>query len=190
MRPNRQITQGDTWDESACHALIEQLWSLRKGMLENEAALAPWLDGVDSGYRASARNLAHYLALRHIDRRPLQEKLARIGASSLGRSESNVLANVDKVLGILHRLTGQPWQPHSQDEPVGIQSSRKLLERHTTELLGAQQGAVYYRCDAHPRRHSAPHAVAPGKEKSPAARLARLGNGKGSADGGQYQGGL
>ena len=137
MRPNRQIMQGDTWDESACHALIEQLWSLRKSMLENEAALAPWLDGVDSGYRASARNLAHYLALRHIDRRPLQEKLARIGASSLGRSESNVLANVHKVLGILHRLTGQPWQPHSQDEPAGIQSSRKLLERHTTELLGA-----------------------------------------------------
>ena len=46
------------------------------------------------------------------------------------------LANLDKVLGILHRLTGQLWQPHSQDEPVGIQSSQRRLERHTTELLG------------------------------------------------------
>ena len=99
-------------------------------------ALAPRLEGLHPAYQASSRNLAHYLALRQVDRRPLQESLARIGVSSLGRAESNVLANVDKVLGILHRLTGQPWQPHSQDEPAGIQSSRKLLERHTADLLG------------------------------------------------------
>jgi pyruvate kinase len=137
MRQNRKPQGVDTWDEAVCKALIEQLWSLRASMLENEATLAHWLASVDPGYRESARNLAHYLALRQSDRRPLQEKLDRIGASSLGRAESNVLANLDKVLGILHRLTGQPWQPRSQDEPVGIQSSRKLLERHTADLLGA-----------------------------------------------------
>ena len=136
MRANRQMQQDDTWNEEVCKALIGQLWSLRQAMLRHETALAPWLNRVDPGYRASARNLAHYLALRQDDLRPLQEKLAQIGVSSLGRAESNVLANLDKVLGILHRLTGQPWQAHSQDEPTGIQSSKKLLERHTTELLG------------------------------------------------------
>ncbi|TAK68345.1 MAG: pyruvate kinase [Betaproteobacteria bacterium] len=137
MRKNRQLQIVDPWDEGACKALIDQLWSLRASMLKNEVTLAPWLRSVDPGYRASARNLAHYLALRRSDRRPLQEQLARIGVSSLGRAESHVLANLDKVLGILHRLTGQPWRAHSRDEPAGIQSSRKLLERHTADLLGA-----------------------------------------------------
>ncbi|MCX7178753.1 MAG: pyruvate kinase [Proteobacteria bacterium] len=137
MRRNMKMQQDDSWDPEVCRALIGELWTLRESMLEHESMLAPRLKDVVASYRASARNLAHYLALRHKDRRPLQEMLAWIGVSSLGRAESNVLANLDKVLGILHRLTGQPWQTHSQDEPAGINSSRKLLERHTTELLGA-----------------------------------------------------
>ena len=105
-------------------------------MLAYEASLTPLLQGIDPSYKVSARNLAHYLALRHSDRRELQEWLSRVGLSSLGRAESHVMANLDKVLGILHRLTGQPWEVHSKDEPVGIKTSRKLLERHTAELLG------------------------------------------------------
>jgi pyruvate kinase len=128
----------DTWDESACKAVIDQLWKLRGKMLAYETSLAPFLTNVDPSYLASARNFAHYLKLRHSDQRPLQEWLSQVGLSSLGRAESHVLANLDKVLGILHRLTGQPWQAHSEDEPAGIHSSGKLLERHTTELLGVQ----------------------------------------------------
>ena len=132
----RQEPAAFTWDEALCKALIEQLWSLRQSMMACETALAPWLAGVHSDYQASARNLAHYLALRQADQRSLQESLAHLGVSSLGRAESNVLANVDKVLGILHRLAGQPWEARSEDEPAGIQSSRALLERHTADLLG------------------------------------------------------
>jgi pyruvate kinase len=135
-QPGQPGLEDDAWDEAQCKALIEQLWALRSSMLEHEKTLAPALMAVQPDYLASARNLAHYLALRKSDRRPLQEQLARIGVSSLGRAESHVLANLDKVLGILHRLSGQPWQPRSEDEPVGILSSQKLLERHTTELLG------------------------------------------------------
>lgn len=105
-------------------------------MLEAESQLAAWIGNVCREFQPSARNLAHYLALRRKDRRPLQEKLAWIGVSSLGRAESNVLANLDKVLGILHRLQALPWQSHSAEEPVGIKRSRKLLEQHTAALLG------------------------------------------------------
>ena len=136
MKKNTRRQVADTWDRGESQAIIDQLWSLRGRMLETEAALAPHLERVSPVYRASARNLAHYLALRQDDRRPLQEWLAWVGLSSLGRAESHVLANLDKVIGILHRLTGQPWQPRPQDEPAGIQSSRKLLEQHTAELLG------------------------------------------------------
>ncbi|MGI9133346.1 MAG: pyruvate kinase [Rhodoferax sp.] len=127
-----------TWDEAECRSVIEQLWDLRRNMLEREAALASLLENIDPAYRASARNLTHYLTLRQSDQRVLQEWLARAGLSSMGRAESNGLANLDKVLGILHRLTGQPWEVHSQDEPVGIKTSQKLLNRHTEELLGPE----------------------------------------------------
>ena len=124
------------WDEATCAAVIEELWALRNRMLEHEAELAPYIDSVSGGYKVSARNLAHYLALRHHDRRPLQESLAWIGLSSLGRAESHVLANLDKVLGILHRMVGQQWESHAHEEPVGIKSSLTLANRHSAALLG------------------------------------------------------
>jgi pyruvate kinase len=136
MHTKKKSQFTDTWDEDECKAVIAQLWDLRESMQAYELSLTPLLQSIDSSYKASARNLAHYLALRHSDRRDLQEWLSRVGLSSLGRAESHVMANLDKVLGILHRLTGQPWEPHSSDEPVGIKSSHKLLERHTAELLG------------------------------------------------------
>jgi pyruvate kinase len=46
------------------------------------------------------------------------------------------MANVDKVLGILHRLTGQTWQQHVRDEPAGSSSGPQLLKDHTDALLG------------------------------------------------------
>lgn len=137
--PVLEAPGADTWDDGVCKTLIGQLWALRQSMLDYERGAGSLLRGVTPAFCASARNLTHYLALRETDHRQLQEALARLGLSSLGRAESHVLANLDKVLGILHRLTGQPWQAQSQDEPVGIVSSRKLLERNTTALLGRQR---------------------------------------------------
>ena len=45
-----------------------------------------------------------YLALRRHDNRELQAALARLGLSSLGRSEAHVLATLEQVLGIVERL--------------------------------------------------------------------------------------
>jgi pyruvate kinase len=56
--------------------------------------------------------------------------------SSLGRAESNVLANVDKVLGLLHRLAGRSWTSLSGEEPAGIRTAAKLADKHTCALLG------------------------------------------------------
>jgi pyruvate kinase len=126
----------EVWDREAVESLIAQLSALRAGMVAFEAGLTPRLRGVEPPFAASARNLAHYLALRRTDIRPLQERLAWVGVSSLGRAETHVLANLDKVLGILHRLVGRPWTPRVEDEPVGFNSGRALLERHATELLG------------------------------------------------------
>jgi pyruvate kinase len=122
--------------EAVCLSLIQELSQLRESMLLRAQAMAPALIRVDPKFRGSAHNLAHYLALRAHELRPLQEKLAWVGVSSLGRSETHALANLDKVLGILHCLTGQGWLDKSKDEPVGSMSGPRLLHEHASELLG------------------------------------------------------
>lgn len=47
-----------------------------------------------------------------------------------------MLANLDKVLGLLHRLTGQDWCDRSAEEPAGSVRSHELLAQHTERLLG------------------------------------------------------
>lgn len=123
--------------EQVCLSLIQELQLLRQSMHAREASMHAELSRVSPKYQESARNLIHYLALRVHDLRPVQEKLAWLGLSSLGRSESHVLANLDKVLGILHCLTGQDWMDKSAEEPAGSVSARRLLEGHSVDLLGA-----------------------------------------------------
>jgi pyruvate kinase len=124
------------WERSECQALVVELQGLRSAMLECEERLGPWLTQVAPSQRASARNLAHYLAMRSVDARGLQDRLARFGLSSLGRAESHVMANLDKVLGLLHVLIGRHWQPADADEPVGFRQGRALLDRHAEQLFG------------------------------------------------------
>ena len=115
---------------------MAQLWALRQAMLQRESGMQAVLDQVLPVHLNSARNLVHYLSLRAVDLRALQEQLAWLGLSSLGRAESHVLASLDKVLGLLHRLAGQAWQDLSLQEPLGCVSSRALLAHNTQELLG------------------------------------------------------
>jgi pyruvate kinase len=117
-------------------SIMTQLWALRKAMLQRESGMHVALKQVLPEHRDSARNLIHYLSLRAVDLRELQEQLAWLGLSSLGRAESHVLASLDKVLGLLHKLTGQAWQDLSLQEPLGRVSSRALLAHNTLQLLG------------------------------------------------------
>ncbi|EGJ11799.1 pyruvate kinase [Rubrivivax benzoatilyticus] len=133
----REAAASGPWDHPACEALIAELQVLRESMLEHEARLAPQLAAVDPAYRASAANLAHYLALRRYDLRRVQQRLAAIGLSSLGRAETHVLANLDQVLGILHRLVGHEGRLPARPEPTGLSEGARLLARHTEALLGA-----------------------------------------------------
>jgi len=112
------------------------LWTLREALQESENRFAKTIQQIDVHQQNSARNLVHYLAFRTTDLRGLQDKLAWLGVSSLGRAESHVMANLDKVLGILHRLTGQPWQDLSIDEPAGSITGARLLQNHADALLG------------------------------------------------------
>jgi pyruvate kinase len=122
--------------------LQELLWELadiRSEMLKLEAGHRARLAEVYPACRRSASNLLHYLALRKRDMRPLQESLAALGLSSLGRSESHVLASVDAVLEVLHRLAGREWHRPATVEPaVSFDEGKAVLDTHTAALLGPQ----------------------------------------------------
>jgi pyruvate kinase len=125
------------WDAQSVEALIDELWSLRRAMVERATRLERTLRRVDPAHRPSAINLTHYLAMRGIDLRGLQQRLAWVGVSSLGRAETHVLANVDKVLGILHRIAGRPWTSLANDEPTGFVRGSALLAQLAAALFGA-----------------------------------------------------
>ena len=89
------------------------------------------------GHQPSAENLLHYLALRSRDLRPLQDQLAGLGLSSLGRAEPHVLATIDAVLHNLYRISDKQQSASvPADAPNAIDSSVDLLERNTIRLLG------------------------------------------------------
>lgn len=99
-------------------ALIGELQGIRHAMLAAEARLPAARRGV------SERNLAHYLAFRRRDHRPLQQQLAALGLSSLGRAEPDVLANVDKVLQRLLPPGGAAGTPADPAELQALQQQR------------------------------------------------------------------
>jgi pyruvate kinase len=86
-------------------------------------------------FQASASNLAHYLALRHRDLRPLQRSLMALGLSSLGRLESRVLPSLLAVKASLAALCGLPVE--ERPSPERFFDGEGRLAANTHEILGA-----------------------------------------------------
>lgn len=126
--------------------LIHRLESLRAEMVAPEIAGPVESGKVHPDHRASAVNLLQYLALRRHDIRQLQDQLAGLGLSSLGRTESHVFAGLCAVLAALQRLARSPEadaglanaaapQFAASDAPK-IGQGAELLDRNTQALLG------------------------------------------------------
>lgn len=122
--------------EQDLDALLQNLLDLRQDLLDAPAQSQGRLANVHPNYRGSARNLLQYLALRRRDLRPLQHRLASLGLSSLGRCESHVLATVDTVLHVVHRLAGRTPHMEVQENSLDFSSGQRLLAEHTDGLLG------------------------------------------------------
>lgn len=90
-----------------------------------------------STFTADAANLAAYISFRRQDLRELQDSLAELGLSSLGRCEGHVLTTLDAVLIALDALLGAPSQLPALDKLAKLsrQANKRLLMR-ARELLG------------------------------------------------------
>ena len=124
-------------DKNALKQLSNELALLYADMLELEASLLKSPMALHEAHRRSARNLAHYLALRRRDIRGLQLQLALLGLSSLGRTESHALDAVQTVHRVLNALLGANSSLPSPAEPaVELDEGTQLLKANTDALLG------------------------------------------------------
>ncbi len=86
-------------------------------------------------FHASAENLAHYMAFRRIDLRPLQAALAPWGLASLARCESRVMPTLNALIAnlqVISRTNADPARPQRADFLYG----REALQRLTEAVLG------------------------------------------------------
>jgi pyruvate kinase len=124
-------------DRSLLEQLSAELAQLCSDMVELEASLLKRPLALHEAHRRSARNLAHYLALRRHDVRQLQSQLALLGLSSLGRTESHVFTAVQTVHRVLRALLGANGSLPSPEVPaVEMGEGSKLLEANADALLG------------------------------------------------------
>jgi len=133
------IDEGVTRD---AREVLAELVALRERTAQQgRATFHRWSSRIDRpAFRVGGLNLAHYLAFRRQDLRPLQRRLMALGLSSLGRAESRVLASLDAVILVLCGMSGTP-------PPIGIRwpSQRQFfrgeqyLAHNCREIFGEPQ---------------------------------------------------
>jgi pyruvate kinase len=103
---------------------------------DGEARAAGWASSIERpGFAASAENLAHYLALRQHDLRPLQRSLMALGLSSLGRLESRVMPTLEAVAATLAALCDQ--KPQDRPSTRRFFAGEHYLKERSLEIFGA-----------------------------------------------------
>jgi pyruvate kinase len=118
-------------------ALIAKLSEIRCSLISQEVEFQQQVMAAHPTCRQSARNLIHYLALRRHDIRELQEQLAALGVSSLGRTESHVLFGIEAVLKVLHQCAHREWlAPTGYERGIDFVDGNTLLRANTDALLG------------------------------------------------------
>ena len=122
-------------DKIDAQALLQQLDELIERASDLEVRFADALDQVQPQFRASARNLVHYIAMRRADVQALQQQLAWLGLSSLGRAESHVMPSLNAVRGALREIAGADGHELGAEREEFLDSDARLA-RHVTDALG------------------------------------------------------
>ncbi|WP_435626437.1 pyruvate kinase [Candidatus Ferrigenium straubiae] len=119
--------------------LLEAVQTLRADVEETQQdLLRKWRPHLKNRtFIPSAANLAAYVGLRRHDLRALQQQLAMLGLSSLGRCEAHVLPTLDSVIQVLRHMVGEARPVrYVPDSARAIGREQALLKRHTALLLG------------------------------------------------------
>lgn len=131
------IATRSTISECSIDWLLDQVIALRGRVLDRARQ---WLEremGDPSLAGESSWNLACYLALRSEDLRELQPLLAAHGLSSLGRSESHVVATLDAIIHLLGLASGRDVNAEA-GSATRFLAGERTLENNTRRLFGVE----------------------------------------------------
>ena len=117
--------------------LFKELVDLQRELESIEPSYSELLQQLNVNHLPSAINMIHYLGLRQRDIRPLQRKLATVGLSSLGRTESHVLSSLQAMIVLLqHALGKQNDKPPLKENVDASMVNPARLKINTDNLLG------------------------------------------------------
>jgi pyruvate kinase len=123
-------------DNDSLQSLIANLSEIQRSLINHETELREKIMAAHPRYQKSARNLIHYLALRHYDIRQLQDQLAARGLSSLGRTESHTLFSIQTVLKVLNQLAQRDCMAGHERQALDFAEGKALLRANNDALLG------------------------------------------------------
>jgi len=83
--------------------ILSELKQVKKIILEKEKVFEPLLESIHANHLINSRNLLHYLILRTMDIKSLQNGLHAYGLSSLSISESHIMGQINAILQVLTR---------------------------------------------------------------------------------------
>jgi pyruvate kinase len=117
--------------------LLTELKELRESCFATEKEFGSSIVAACPQSSRSVQNLLDYVALRKHDLRDLQSRLAALGLSSLGRSESSALAGIEAVIAVLESLTGERSIDPAPHAPcVDFKTGPAILAEQAEHLLG------------------------------------------------------
>ncbi len=115
--------------------LYEQLEIIAQQAEELERRFADDLAHVHPEFQVSAKNLVHYVAMRRVDIRAIQEQLSYLGLSSLGRAEKDVMSSIHTVMNALRRIAdGTKYDIEEGQRKFG--ESIQRMKKHIDDMLG------------------------------------------------------
>jgi len=122
--------------KDAQELLVDMKDLYKKVVDEGAQTFKKWKPKIErKNFEKSAENLSYYLALRRRDIRGLQEQLAPLGLSSLGRLESNTKSSLENVIAQLSLNAGEEtnFTTHTLHS---FTKGRKSLENNTEQIYG------------------------------------------------------
>ncbi|OZG71600.1 hypothetical protein BTA51_20185 [Hahella sp. CCB-MM4] len=121
---------------SVLEKIIGELESILTEMEQFRSRYASILASVDKRNIHRAYNLIDYMAFRCSDRSDLQQRLAQLGLSSLGRSEAAIQPQILRVKALVEILLGRQVNLQTLLEEDPVSQGRYLLEHHCNRLFG------------------------------------------------------
>lgn len=123
---------------AATHALLSDLRALRAELERFEQAHSAELAAVAAPYRASARNLLHFIAFHRHNHPGLQAALRQRGLSTLAGCDPHLLASLNRLIAVVETLEGGVAAAAAGDPEEG----HRLLRHHSERLLGRDQAVM------------------------------------------------